>query len=116
MLPSDLMVDDNGNFTIYDYAYDDTQSSDQAVIDQAAAAAESGGLQDFTNGLLQLGTTFAQLAMLYQNVESSRQLTPTALQNLQAERTYLTQQTQTSQTMWMWVALAAAGLLIISRR
>lgn len=85
------------------------------LVNQAQTAAEGGWLDSFSDGLLKIGTTASQLAMLYQNVQSSRQLTPVALQNLQAERAYLQTQTQSSQTMWMWVALAAAAGLVLMR-
>lgn len=90
--------------------------TDPVLADQAASAAEQGTLDQFSSSLLKLGTTASQLAMLYQNVQSSKQLTPIALNNLQKQQTYLQTQTQSSQTMWMWVAIAAGAFLVLSRR
>lgn len=97
------------------YAYYPPAASIADLQAQAASAAEAGTLDTFSQNLLKLGTTAAQLAMFYQNVQSSKQLTPVALQNLAQERAALQTQSQSSQTTWMWVGLAAAAALVFVR-
>lgn len=112
---TDTIIDDGTGGVINFSGGGATAPDNVELVNQAQTAAEGGWLDTFSDGLLKLGTTASQLAMLYQNVQSSRQLTPVALQNLQAERAYLQTQTQSSQTMWMWVALAAAAGLVLMR-
>jgi len=82
------------------------------VANELSTAVSSGSaVGDFTNGLMQLGYTAAQIAMLYQNVKTSAQATPQMLTALQQEQAYLQQRTASSNTMWMWVGVAGLGLL-----
>lgn len=84
---------------------------------QAATVADDGWtLKDFTDGLLQLGYTAAQLVTLYQNVETSQHLTPVALQNLAQERAYLQQQSAKQNTMWLWAAIGVGLVLVVAQR
>lgn len=116
-----IMYYANGATGYFDYAPDMGGDAgvipDQALANEAAVAADDGWtLKGFTDGLLQLGYTAAQLATLYQNVEASKQLTPVALTNLQQERQYLQQHSATQNTMWLWAAIGVGLVLVVANR
>ena len=90
-----------------------TYPTSEAAADIATAATSGSTIGSFTNGLMQLGYTAAQIAMLYQNVKSSAQTTPATLAYLQQENAYLKQRTGTDTSTWMIVGVAGLALLFL---
>ncbi len=101
---------------ISDYGTADTSNNTVLANQAATVADDSSNLKGFSDGLMQLGYTAAQLVTLYQNVESSKKLTPVALTNLQQERASLQQQNQQQNTMWLGVAVAVGLVFVFASR
>lgn len=87
------------------------------VAAQAQQAASAGtDVTTFTNDLLKLGYTAAQLVTLFQNVKTSQQATPQMLQYLAQANATLQQSTQTSFNVWLGVGVAIGAIFLLSDR
>lgn len=129
MNPSDMLAEgyqDLGDGNWFDPTDGSVWSADQgewiypagqdvpALVTQAASSGWDVGT--LSSNLLQAGYTVSQLAMLYQNVKSSSQATPSVLQYLQKENVALQQESSSKNSMWMWAAIGVAALLLVSNR